>query len=52
MWSGERIRQLRLRLGWSAAEISRRLGMTTEQFKRIEAGESSLGVDTLQQLEV
>ena len=52
MWSGERIRHLRRRLGWSAAELSRRLGCSVEKLESFESGAEKLDVDTVQQLEV
>lgn len=52
MWSGERIRQLRLKLGWSKAAFSRRLGCSFEALERLESNEVNCDGDTLRQLEV
>ena len=52
MWSGERIRQLIRRLGWSAADFSRRLGCSMEALDALESGRTRLDMDTVQQLEV
>lgn len=45
-WDGERLRQLRLSLGWSVCEISRLLAVTPDQVRSLEAGELS-GSETL-----
>ena len=52
MWSGERIRHLRRRLGWSTAELSRRLGCSIETLESYESGHVKLDDDVIQQLEV
>ena len=52
MWSGERIRKLRRRLGWSAADFSRRLGCSLEALDALEIGRTQVDMDTVQQLEV
>ena len=52
MWSGERIRQLRRRLGWSAADFSRRLGCSLQTLEALETNKLNVDMDTLQQLEV
>ena len=52
MWSGERIRHLRRRLGWSAAELSRRLGCSLETLDAYESEQTSLDDDVIQQLEL
>lgn len=52
MWSGERVRQLRRRLGWSAADFSRRLSCSIEALDALENGKTQPDLDTIQQLEV
>ena len=39
MWNGEQIREVRLRLGWTVAEMSRRLGCSEVQVKALEANQ-------------
>ncbi len=41
-WTPKAIRQLRLRLGWSAAEFGRRLGCSVDLVHRWENGEMAL----------
>lgn len=50
-WSAERIKELRLGLGWSAADFSRRLGTTSEAVMNWEAGQSKPTTDDLRQIE-
>ncbi len=38
IWSGDEIRSLRLRLGWSAADFARRFGCLSDQIMNWEKG--------------
>jgi transcriptional regulator with XRE-family HTH domain len=38
-WTTEGLRELRLRLGWSRAEMSRRLGCSLVRWQALESGE-------------
>jgi transcriptional regulator with XRE-family HTH domain len=49
-FDGNKIRQLRQRLGWSLAEMGRRLGCGCAQIKEWEAGLSQPEPETLNQL--
>jgi transcriptional regulator with XRE-family HTH domain len=44
IWDSSAIRKLRLELGWSQAELGRRLGMDSQRMQALEAGQ--VGVDT------
>lgn len=48
--TGENIRLLRQRLGWSMADLSRRLGCTVERIYAIEQNRESVTIDDLNQL--
>lgn len=50
-WSGEKIQQLRLGLGWSAADFSRRLGISSDSVISWESGISAPTPDDLRQIE-
>lgn len=50
-WSAEKIQQLRLGLGWSAADFSRRLGVMSEVVQSWEAGKSQPTSDDIRQIE-
>lgn len=45
------LHRLRLQLGWSAAEMGRRLGHTTEVILKMESGEVSIDPDSVSQLQ-
>ncbi len=51
MWTKEHIKDLRLRLGWSVAEFSRRLGCMADLVIDWERGIVSPSPDDLKQLE-
>ncbi len=50
-WSPEKIQQLRLGLGWSAADFSRRLAVSCEAVIAWECGMGSPTPDDLRQIE-
>lgn len=50
-WSAEKIQNLRLGLGWSSADFSRRLGVTCEVVQSWEAGKAAPTQDDIQQIE-
>jgi transcriptional regulator with XRE-family HTH domain len=37
-WDGSKIRDLRLRMGWSSSDLARRLQMDSQKVQQIEAG--------------
>ena len=51
IWSPEEIRQLRQRLGWSRAELARRLGMSSALVFQLEQGEVAVNSETTDELE-
>lgn len=50
-WSAQKIQQLRLGLGWSAADFARRLGVSCETVISWEAAMSAPTPDDLRQIE-
>ncbi|MAF90960.1 MAG: helix-turn-helix transcriptional regulator [Bdellovibrionota bacterium] len=50
-WSSERIRQLRLKLGWSRAEFGRRLGLNLDGVYKLEDGALLLSAAILDELD-
>lgn len=50
-WSGEKIQQLRLGLGWSAADFARRLGVSSDSVINWECGVTAPTPDDLRQIE-
>ncbi|MEK6555473.1 MAG: hypothetical protein AABZ31_09545 [Bdellovibrionota bacterium] len=50
-WSAEKITELRLCLGWSVADFSRRFGATSATIQSWEAGQSLPTADDLRQLD-
>lgn len=50
-WSAEKITELRLGLGWSVADFSRRFGATCATIQSWEAGQSIPTADDLRQLD-
>jgi transcriptional regulator with XRE-family HTH domain len=50
MWTGEMIRNLRCRLGWSAADLARRLSVSVEAVRHWENGQDQPSKETRQQL--
>ena len=50
-WSAANITELRLSLGWSVAEFSRRFGATSAIIQSWEAGQATPSVDDLRQLD-
>ena len=38
MWTSERVKQLRLKLGWSMVDLSRRLSCSIDELREMEAG--------------
>lgn len=51
-FTGEEIKSLRQRLGWSSADLSRRLGCTGERVRAVEAGTATLQSAELEQLTI
>lgn len=49
-WDCQQIRGLRLRLGWSAAELGRRLGCSAELVLRWESSEETPDAEVFNQL--
>lgn len=50
-WSAERVRMLRLRLGWSQAELARQLSCHVDLVKSWESEDSNLDAEVTDQLE-
>lgn len=50
IWKAERIQNLRRRLGWSQAELSRRLGVSTAAIEKWELGLGNPGIESMNQL--
>ena len=44
---GQRIREIRLRLGWQQAELAFRAGLTTSHMSHIETGQTKLALPTI-----
>lgn len=51
VWTGECIRHLRCQLGWSRAELSRRLGLDLEAVKALELGSFPQSEELILQLD-
>ncbi|MFN8791074.1 MAG: helix-turn-helix transcriptional regulator [Bdellovibrionales bacterium] len=51
-WSQDQIRVLRLRLGWTQADLARRLECGTQLVESLEAGETLAAVDIVHKLEL
>lgn len=49
-WTAEEIKKLRLRLGWSAADFSRRFGCTSDVVLKWERGAQSPSPEDIMQL--
>lgn len=45
-WTSSQLKQLRLELGWSQAEMGRRLGMNAKRWDAIELGQVALDPET------
>jgi transcriptional regulator with XRE-family HTH domain len=45
IWDSIAIRKLRLELGWSQAELGRRLGLDADRMQSLEAGHASVDTD-------
>tara|TARA_B100001248_G_C27398830_1_gene468011 strand:- start:4632 stop:4913 length:282 start_codon:yes stop_codon:yes gene_type:complete len=50
-WTPENLRHLRLELGWSQAEMGRRMGMDAHRWNAIERGELGLDQESIYQLD-
>lgn len=51
IWKAEKIKELRLRLGWSKAEFARRFGGTVDLISAWESGEHTPTTDDIDQFE-
>jgi transcriptional regulator with XRE-family HTH domain len=49
-YTGEDIRSLRQRLGWSAADLSRRLGCSVSRLRELECGTGTIMITEAEQL--
>lgn len=49
-WTGEKVKSLRLKLGWSRAELGRRLGLNVSQVFELEEGKLPLVQETIDSL--
>jgi transcriptional regulator with XRE-family HTH domain len=52
IWDSENIRELRRRLGWSQADLARRLKMNSAHVGQIEMGLEEPDLETTQSLEL
>lgn len=50
IWKSDRILSLRRRLGWSQAELSRRLGVKVDAIQMWETGAGSPGIESMNEL--
>lgn len=50
-WTGQKIKSLRLKLGWSRAELGRRLGLSLEHCFSLEQGTHSVSAETVEILD-
>lgn len=51
-WTGDEIKDLRLKLGWSRAELGRRLGFNLDQMFALEAGQLPLDQEVVHELDM
>lgn len=51
-WTGDEIKDLRLKLGWSRAELGRRLGLNLDQTFQLEAGGLPMDGELISELDV
>ena len=49
--SNAKLKSLRMELGWSQAEMARRVGMETKRWQSIEEGKVGLDIETKEQLQ-